>query len=71
MVEKMLSFNTSSLVRRPSNPKKDREKEKEKLTSRQKNIFKLYQFIKEQHKVENITLGSFKFYKRIGEGAFG
>jgi hypothetical protein len=41
------------------------------LSIRKQNIFKMYQFIKEQHKVENITLSSFKFYKRIGEGAFG
>ena len=43
----------------------------DKLTSRQKNIYKMYQFIKEHHKMETITLSSFKFYKRIGEGAFG
>ena len=53
-----------------SKEKKDR-KEKDKLTSRQKNIFKLYQFMKEKHVSEIITLASFKFYKRIGEGAFG
>ena len=41
------------------------------VSNRKKNIFKLYQFIKEQHKIETITLSSFKFYKRIGEGAFG
>lgn len=41
------------------------------MSNRKKNIFKLYQFIKEQHKMETITLSSFKFYKRIGEGAFG
>lgn len=41
------------------------------MSNRKKNIFKLYQFIKEQHKIETITLSSFKFYKRIGEGAFG
>ena len=31
----------------------------------------MYQFIKDNHKVETITLSNFKFYKRIGEGAFG
>lgn len=31
----------------------------------------MYQFIKEHQKVETITLSNFKFYKRIGEGAFG
>ncbi len=38
---------------------------------RRKNIFKMYEFIKETHRIETITLSSFKFYKKIGEGAFG
>jgi serine/threonine protein kinase len=38
---------------------------------RRKNIFKMYEFIKESHRIESITLSSFKFYKKIGEGAFG
>ena len=51
---------------------KDKKDKKDKIVSnRRKNIYKLYEFIKEHHKLEIITLSSFKFYKRIGEGAFG
>jgi len=38
---------------------------------RRKNIFKMYEFIRESHKIETISLSCFKFYKKIGEGAFG
>ena len=38
---------------------------------RKKNIFKLYQFVQSSQKIEAVTLSSFSFYKKIGEGAFG
>lgn len=38
---------------------------------RKKNIFKLYQFVQSNQKIETVTLSSFIFYKKIGEGAFG
>ena len=63
--------NSILLQAKTSSKEKKDKKEKDKLTSRQKNIFKLYQFMKEQSVTETITLASFKFYKRIGEGAFG
>lgn len=53
-------------------PKTEEKKEKRDAQFfRKQNIFKLYQFIRENQKIETITLSSFKFYKKIGEGAFG
>jgi hypothetical protein len=31
----------------------------------------MYQLLKEKKPVEKVSLSSFKFYKKIGEGAFG
>lgn len=74
MVEKMLHLPSVALQSKESknsDKDKDKKKEKDKMTTRQKNIFKIYQFMKEKAVTEIITLSSFKFYKRIGEGAFG
>lgn len=70
MIEKMLQHkNVQEIV-----PKEDKQEKKEKKDAqfwRKKNIFKFYQFVRETQKIETITLSSFKFYKKIGEGAFG
>ena len=47
------------------------ERENERRVSKKDNIIKMYQLLRESKKVETITLSCFKFYKKIGEGAFG
>lgn len=50
------------------------EEAKEKMTAgqgRRQQILKLYTVIKECTVLEKVTLSTFKFYKKIGEGAFG
>lgn len=67
MVEKMLqNKHTQEAV-----PREEKKEKKEAQFWRKKNIFKMYQFIRENQKVETVTLSSFKFFKKIGEGAFG
>ena len=39
--------------------------------SKKDNIIKMYQLLKEKKPAERVGLDSFKFYRKIGEGAFG
>lgn len=50
--------------------KSQEPKAKTASENRRKNILKMYQLIV-NNKAEPISLSSFKFYKKIGEGAFG
>lgn len=70
MIEKMLQHkNVQEIV--PREEKSERKEKKDAQFWRKKHIFKFYQFVRETQKIETITLSSFKFYKKIGEGAFG
>lgn len=78
MIEKMLQHKNqikeAQEIVVKEGGKEERQEKKEKKDAqfwRKKNIFKFYQVVRDHHKIETITLGAFKFYKKIGEGAFG